>query len=150
MIEVYRVMRSDGDDLLIPARSQDDLEVPAGVTSTLSLGIPVARGGSFQGRFSEDPVLRYRQRAMHAIAFGSNYTSPFLHCTKSLVVAVAKLHKSGQAGSYLVKINLAGLSGSQPAPGRAGMKSASGSQPGEPNPVVVDMSSDKSQKAGVR
>ena len=49
--------------------------------STIGRGTKVRPGGSFQGRFSEDPVVRYRQKAMHAIAFGSNYTSPFLHAT---------------------------------------------------------------------
>ena len=145
---VYRVMKGDYSDFLLPARSQDSLDVPV-VTSTLSLGMPLRHGGNFQGRFSEDPVVRYRQQVMHAIAFGSNYDSLFLHCTKSLAVAVKKLGMA-RPGAYLVKIDLHGLSGSQPVlqRGSAGQRGVSGFQPATPNPVVIDMSSDRHQKVG--
>ena len=45
---VYRVMRGDGRDLLIPAHSQDSRDVPMRLTSTLSLGIPLELFREFQ------------------------------------------------------------------------------------------------------
>ena len=89
---------------------------------------------------------------MHAIAFGSNYRSPFLHTTKSLAVAAKKLHDSRDANAYMVKIDLVGLSGSQRglhSGSQPGLHSGSqpGAQPDEENPVVVDMSTDQRQKA---
>ena len=91
---------------------------------------------------------------MHAIAFGSKYTTPFLHATKSWAKAVKKFRDAAE-GSYLVRINLTGLSGSQPALDRSGSSSGSrpavsGSQPAQdaPGPVVIDMSTACLQKAG--
>ena len=80
---------------------------------------------------------------MHAIAFGSNYRSPFLHTTKSFAVAVSKLNSSRDRDSYLVKIDLVGLSGSQPDAADQPVAAVSGSQP-----VVVDVSTKKRQEAG--
>ena len=141
---VYRCMRGDGEDLLLPARSQAD--APPVVASTLSGGRTLQHGGSFRGRFSDDPALRFKQKAMHAIAFGSQYATPFLHCTKSLAVAAQKLRAARERGAYLVKIDLVGLSGSQPELRRGG--APCGSQPAPDHPVVVDMSSQRAQQAG--
>ena len=87
---------------------------------------------------------------MHAIAFGGQYTSPFLHATKSLATAVKKLRDAKGGGKpYIVRIDLTGLSGSQPVLDR-GPGGSSGSRPASyvPGPVVIDMSTDKMQKAG--
>ena len=138
---VYRCMRGDGEDLLVPALSQDIS--PSDVTSTLSLGMRVQHGGDFRGSWSNDPVVRFKQKAMHAIGFGSNYTSPFLHTTKSFAVAVSKLNSSRDRDAYLVKIDLVGLSGSQPDAADQPVAAVSGSQP-----VVVDVSTKKHQEAG--
>lgn len=143
-------MRGDGFDL-ITAPSQDEDFPIAGVASTLSLGQPL----SYQGRFSNDLVVRFKQKAMHAIAFGSKYMSPFLHCTKSWAVAVQKCLAAKEANAYLVKIDVVGLSGAQPGIRRA--SADSGSQPGsgwQPAslpagcPVVIDMSTLQAQQAG--
>ena len=160
MAIVYRVMRGDGADLLT-APSQDEDTPIAGVVSTLSLGLPLACGGRYQGRFSIDPVVRLKQKAVHAIAFGSNYASPFLHCTKSWPVAVHKLLAAKEAKAYLVKIDVVGLSGAQAGIRRAsadsGSQPGSGSRPGsgwQPAslpvgcPVVIDMSTLQAQQAG--
>ena len=93
---------------------------------------------------------------MHAIAFGSKYTSPFLHATKSFATAVKKYRDAAGGGvPYLVRIDLTGLSGSQPVlnrgpGGSSGSSGPSGSQPAQdaPGPVVIDMSTDRLQKAG--
>jgi hypothetical protein len=146
---VYRVMRGDGADLLT-APSQDEDTPIAGVASTLSLGQPL----SYQGRFSNDLVVRFKQKALHAIAFGSKHMSPFLHCTKSWAVAVQK-YLAAEANAYLVKIDMVGLSGAQP--GNRCASADSGSQPGsgwQPAslpagcPVVIDMSTMQAQQAG--
>ena len=89
---------------------------------------------------------------MHSIAFGLNYTSPFLHTTKSLQKALERLRSTRDEQAYVVKIDLVGLSGSQRGPpGKFGSQPDAGqgefgSQP--ENPVVIDMSSDRHQKAG--
>jgi hypothetical protein len=154
---VYRVMRGDGFDL-IAAPSQDEDFPIVGVASTLSLGQPL----SYQGRFSNDLVVRFKQKALHAIAFGSKYMSPCLHCTKSWAVTVQK-YLVVEANAYLVKIDVVGLSGAQPGIRRASADSGSqpgsgsGSQPGsgwQPAslpagcPVVIDRSTLQAQQAG--
>ena len=158
MAIVYRVTRGDGFDL-IAAPSQDEDFPIVGVASTLSLGQPL----SYQGHFSNDLVVRFKQKAVHAIAFGSKYASPFLHCTKSWAVAVQKCLAAKEANAYLVKIDVVGLSGAQPGIRRASADSGSrpgsgsGSQPGsgwQPAslpagcPVVIDMSTMQAQQAG--
>ena len=51
---------------------------------------------------------------MHAVAFGTNYETPFLHCCIDLTKAVAwKRSVRGDRNCYLVKIDVRGLTGSQ-------------------------------------
>ena len=80
---VYRVMRGDWTDLLLSDHSMDELEVVSGVSSALSEGRTLKHGGTFQGFFSEDPVLRYKQKALGQHPALSQYPALGQHPTLS-------------------------------------------------------------------